>query len=111
MALEKFEKQPAEQWFVYGSILNVQDPTETINLGNSTVSAVDLSDGSDASNIVLEQATKALADDPDGEYSDNMLGMLCQAGINGKKYQITWKMETSAGQLFEVDVIMKVKEK
>lgn len=111
MALEKFEKQPAEQWFVYGSILNVQDPTETINFANSTITAVDLSDGSDVSGVVLSQATKALADDPDGEYSDNMLGILCQAGTDGKKYQITFRMETSAGQLFEVDVVMKVKEK
>lgn len=110
MALEKFEKQPSEEWYVYGSILNVQDPAETINLLNSDVTAKDLSDGSDATSIVLNIATKKLADDPDGEYTDNMLGVLCRAGVDGKKYQITFLMETSVGQIFEVDVQMKVKE-
>lgn len=110
MALEKFEKQPSEEFYIYGSILNVQDETEVINLATSQVTAKDLSDGSDATSIVLNTATKKLADDPDGEYTDNMLGVLCQAGGDGKKYQVTFLMPTSAGQIFEVDVQMKVKE-
>lgn len=108
--MEEFEKQSWEKFPIYGSILNVQDPTETVVLATSTVAAVDNA-GADVSTTVLDSATKVLGTDPDGSYSDNMLGIKVQAGEEDKsKYKITFKMITSLGNQYEVDVKMKVKE-
>jgi hypothetical protein len=100
--MDSFTKQPSEEFYIAGGFTNVLQTGETIVEGSSTVTAVDTSDDSDASTIVLEQATKTV----DGVY----LKMQCKAGENNGKYKITFRASTSDGNLFEVDVLMRVKE-
>lgn len=107
--MDEFEKQSREVFPIYGSIINVQESTETVDLASSVVTAMD-KDGKDAGEVV-SQATKVLADDPDGSYTDNMLGIKVQNGEQSKSpYYITFLMLTSAANKYEVDVKMKIKE-
>jgi hypothetical protein len=107
--MEQFEKQSREIFPIWGSILNVQDPDETIILATSTVTATD-KDGKDAGEI-LNQSTKILNDDPDGSYNDNLLGIKVRGGSSEfSPYYITFLMWTSASNRWEVDVKMKVKD-
>jgi hypothetical protein len=67
--------------------------------------------GREADEIVLDQSTKVLASDPDGSYTDNMLGMKVQGGSKlFSPYYITFKMITNSGNKWEVDVKMNVKD-
>jgi len=110
MALESFIKQPSEEFPVWGSILDVQEASETVVLAASTVVAID-KDGNDVTSSVLDSATKALGSDPDGSYTDNMLGVKVQNGTEeASPYKITFEMHTSAGNIWEKDVRMKIKE-
>lgn len=109
MSVESFEKQTWESWPVWGSILNVQNATETVVSATSYAKAMD-KDGIDVSSTFLDQSSKTLGDDPDGSYSDNMLGMKCQGGSLLKSpYYITFYMVTSEGNKYEVDVKVKIK--
>lgn len=108
MALQTFEKQPAEKFMISGSIYKRQETSETVNLSSSSVAAVD-KDGSDVTSTVLDSGTKALASDSRGG-SNNMLKIRCQAGTeNASPYQITYTLVTSLGNTFELDVRMDVK--
>lgn len=110
MAIEKFEKQSWEKFPIWGSILNVQDASETIVLGSSFVIAMD-KDGREMDEVVLDQSTMVLGNDPDGSYTDNMLGIKVQKGSKLESpYYITFKMITNAGNQWEVDVKMVVKD-
>lgn len=107
--MDEFEKQSREVFPIYGSIINVQDADETVVLVSSTVTATD-KDGKDAGEVI-SQATKVLSDDPDGSYTDNMLGIKVQGGSKDySPYYITFLMTTSAANRYEVDVKMKVKD-
>lgn len=107
--MDEFEKQSRESFPIYGSIINVQEATETVDLASSTVIAMD-KDGKDAGEVI-NQSTKALANDPDGSYSDNMLGIKVRDGSQSRSpYYITFIMVTSAANKYEVDVKMKIKE-
>ena len=109
MSVETFEKQTWEIWTVWGSILNVQEATETVVLNTSSVSAMD-KDGNNVSSTFLDQGSKALGDDPDGSYSDNLLGMKCRGGdLDKSPYHITFYMVTTLGNQYEVDVKSKIK--
>ena len=110
MAIEKFEKQSWEKFPIWGSILNVQDASETVVLATSKVIAMD-KDGREMDEVVLDQSSKVLGDDPDGSYTDNMLGIKVRAGSKLESpYYITFKMITTAGNQWEVDVKMVVKD-
>jgi hypothetical protein len=94
---------------VYGSILDVQEATETVDLNASDVLAMD-KDGKDAQGVIIDRSSKALYDDPDGAYTDNMLGVQCLNGDPTKSpFFISFRMETNLGNKYEVDVKMKVK--
>jgi len=109
MSVESFEKQTWEIWTVWGSIVNVQEATETVVLNTSSVKAMD-KDGVDVSSTFLDQSTKALANDPDGSYTDNMLGVKCKGGdLLKSPYHITFYMVTSLANQYEVDVKSKIK--
>jgi len=109
MAIEKFDKQSWEKFPIWGSILNVQDSTETITLGSSSVIAMD-KNGKE-SHEVMDLTTLQLGSDPDGSYTDNMLGVKVQNGTKERSpYYLTFKMVTSAGNQWEVDVKMNVKD-
>lgn len=109
MSIEEFEKQEWESWPVWGSIINVQNASETVSLNDSFVKAMD-KDGNNVSSTFLDQSTKQLGDDPDGDYTDNMLGMRCQGGsLSASPYYITLYMVTSESNHYEVDVKVKIK--
>jgi len=109
MPVDSFQKQTWEVWTTWGSILNVQEATETVVLATSSVSAMD-NEGNDVSSTFLDQGTKALGDDPDGDYTDNLLAMKCRGGdIDKSPYHITFYMVTSLANQYEVDVKVKIK--
>lgn len=109
MAIESFTKQSWEEFPIWGSILNVQEDSETVVLGTSTVTVTD-KDGKDAGEV-LDQSSKTLATDPDSSLADNMLGIKVRRGTKTKSpYWITFRMVTSSGNHWEVDTKMKVKD-
>ena len=111
MALSKITKQSYERFFVRGSILNVQeDGTETVDLNSSIVRAED-KDGNLVSSAVLDQATKALDSDPKGSYTNNAVKIRFQNGRESlSPYIVTFRMPTSKGNRWEVDVKVVIKE-
>jgi hypothetical protein len=110
MAIPTETKQPWESWFIWGSIINVQEATETVVLAGSTVLAMD-KDGKDAQGVIIDLATLVTGDDPTGAYSDNMLGVRLQGGDPAKSpYMTTFKMNTSAGNKYEAEMKVTVKE-
>lgn len=108
MAIEKTEKQPFERYFVYGDFSEVLDfdSNETINTLSAftTVTAIDLSDDSDASVTVIDTPT-IYADDVEG-----YLWVRIKDGADQAEYKFTIRVETSAGNRFEVDGKIVVKE-
>ena len=109
MALEKIRKQEWETFYIAGSILNVQNATETVVLSTSTVVAED-KDGLDVSATFLEQATKKLDSDTDGVYSDNMLAIRIRAGDEDlSPYKVTFKIITTEDNQFEIDSEVEVR--
>jgi hypothetical protein len=110
MAIPTETKQPWESWFVWGSILNVQETTETVVLAGSTVLAMD-KDGKDAQGVIVDLGTLVLGDDPNGSYTDNMLGVRLQGGDPDKSpYMLTFKMFTSLSNKYEAEMKITVKE-
>lgn len=107
MALEKTEKQPFERYFVYGDFSEVLDfdNDETIDLLSAftTVTAVD-SAGADASVTVIDTPT-ITADNEEG-----YLWVRIKDGVDQEVYTFTIRVETSAGNRFEVDGNIVVKE-
>lgn len=110
MAIPSETKQPWESWIVWGSILSVQEASETVVLNSSQILAMD-KDGYDAQGVLIDMSTKTLGSDPDGSYSDNMLGVRLQGGDPDKSpYHITFKMVTSLSNKYEAEMKIKIKE-
>lgn len=107
---KSIEKQPYEEFFISGSILWVQTDTETISPIPSTVVAEDVNEA-DVSATFLEQATKILGNDPKGSYTDNQLAMRIRGGEAAlSPYKVTFRMETTEGNKWEVDRFVNVAE-
>lgn len=110
MAIKNITKQSWEAFFIAGSILNVQGAAETVLPGSSTVLAED-KDGTNVSATFLDQATIITDNDPDGSYTDNMLSMRVRAGSeSASPYKVTFRMTTSEGNQWEVDMQVTVEE-
>jgi len=110
MAIPTETKQPWESWFIWGSILNVQESTESITLVGSTVLAMD-KDGKDAQGVIVDLSTMTLGSDPTSSYSDNMLGVRLQGGDPDKSpYMVTFKMNTTLANKYESEMKITVKE-
>ncbi len=93
------EKQPAEKLTIGVDFANDLASGETIS--SAVVSAIDLSDGSDASAIVLTGLSGI---------STSVVSHTAKAGTDGKRYKITFRATTDAPHIFEADVIMTVRE-
>lgn len=105
------EKQPYEEFYIAGSILRVQTATETINLTNSSVEAED-KNGDDVTASFTDDTTKVLGTDPKGSYADNTLEIRIRGGDPAlSPYKVTFKMETTEGNKWEVDREVEVEEK
>lgn len=111
MAIPKTTKQGWEEYFIAGSIIDVQkDGAETVVLGTSTIEAID-AEGNDALATIVDAATKKLDDDPNGSYTDNMLSVKCKGGVEASSpYVVTFKMVTTEGQKWETEMKVVVKE-
>ena len=110
MAIPTETKQPWESWFIWGSILNVQEVTETVSLAGSDVLAMD-KDGKDAQGVIVDRSTMVLGADPTSSYTDNMLGVRLQGGDPDKSpYMVTFKMNTSLTNKYEAEMKITVKE-
>ena len=111
MAITKTTKQGWEEYFIAGSIIDVQkDGTEKVLLATSSIEAID-SEGEDALATIVEVATKKLDDDPEGSYTDNMLSVRCRGGVETlSPYIVTFKMITTEGQKWETEMKIVVKE-
>lgn len=106
MGLEKTKKQPFERYFVYGDFAKVMDDDETLDAGNAntTVTAIDLSDDSDATGVVIDTPSMNV----DNETKRLYIRLI--DGVDGKDYQFTIRVETSIGNRWEVDGILDVDE-
>lgn len=111
MAITKTTKQGWEEYFIAGSIIDVQkDGTEKVLLATSSIEAID-SEGEDALATIVEVATKKLDDDPEGSYTDNMLSVRCRGGVETlSPYIVTFKMITTEGQKWETEMKIVIKE-
>ena len=100
MAVERFEKQPSEKFAIYGDFSENMADGETLNTGTCT--AVDNA-GEDVSTDVLAAGSF--------QYSNQVAQVTVQNGeVSGSPYKITWKMTTSDGWQWELDVKMKIKD-
>lgn len=98
---EIFEKQPWEEFSIWGDFINNAATGETAKLSSSSVIAED-KDGIDVSITVLDQAAIAV--------SGTQLKVKVRAGTaNVSPYKITFKIGTSLENQWEVDVMMKIK--
>ena len=103
----EFFKQPYESMVPYGGFTNVMEDGETITLGSSTVTAMDVSED-DASGDILS-GSPAIYDDDDG--NPFRLGIRVVAGEEAKSpYKITFKILTSLNNKWEVDCFLNVEE-
>ena len=98
---EIFEKQPWEEFSIWGDFIDNKETGETADLVTSSVVAED-KDGTDVSTTVLDQTTIAV--------SGTRLEIKVRAGTASvSPYKITFKIGTSLGNKWEVDVMMKIK--
>jgi len=112
-SIESFQKQNYEQWFISADLMTTDgallEEGENIDLENTTITAID-KDGEDATSDVLQIATKALTDSPDGG-TNNAVKVRVQAGVEDlSSYKITFRIPTDRDNRFEIDLKMKLKE-
>ena len=91
-SIDSFQKQNYERWFISADLMTVDgsllEEGENIDLENTTITAID-KNGDDATADVLQVATKALTDSPDGG-TDNGVKVRVQAGVvDLSAYKIT----------------------
>jgi len=100
--VDSITKQPDESFFIDADFSKVLIEGETINLSDSTVSAVDVN-GSDVTTVVLDLTTKAV--------EDAKLRIRILDGVSDDSpYKITFKAVTSDSNIYELDVLLKVEE-
>ena len=104
MGLEKTEKQEFERYFVHGDFSAVLDTDETLDIANieTTVTAID-NTGDDATATIIDDASRYV----DG----SSLYVRIKDGTEAESpYKITIRVETSKGNRWEVDGLIKIKE-
>ena len=98
---EIFEKQSWERFYIWGDFVKNAETGEVAVLGTSSVIAED-KNGTEVSDTILDQATKTIL--------TTKLGMRVRAGTkNVSPYKVTFKIVTSLGNYWEVDVMVKIK--
>ena len=104
MGLTKTEKQGFERYFIHGDFSAVLGAGETLDVNNvnTSVTAVD-KDGVDATSTVIDDAS---------EYVDEAsLYVRIKDGVEAESpYKVTIQVETSLGNRWEVDGLIKIKE-
>ncbi len=104
MGLTKTEKQGFERYFIHGDFSAVLESGETLDVNNAdtTITAID-SSGADATATIIDDASKYV----DGS---NLYVRIKDGDEAGSPYKITIKVETSSGNRWEVDGLIKIKE-
>lgn len=116
MALPKTTKQPYEKFFIGVDFTQALEADEDIDLSNSSVTAVD-KDGDDATSTIIESGSKTIdtaieGDVPYTPQDDAMLSARVQDGSEAESpYKLTYRIITTAGNKYEKDLKLKVKEK
>ncbi len=98
------EKQPSEEFPI--GVDFAKDLTASETISTAVVTAIDLSDDSDASSIVLDGSAQI----QDGDQTSSKIVQKIKAGTDGERYKITFKATTSDLNIFEADGTMEVKE-
>ena len=98
-----FEKQPSEKLSRYVDFAKDLASGEIISTAD--VTAIDLSDNSPASSIILDGSAQI----QDGNKTSSKIVQKIKAGTDGKRYKITFKATTSDPHIFEADVVMTVR--
>jgi len=100
--MNSIEKQPDETFIIESDFVNVLTESETIQLSESTVNAVDVN-GDDATSEVLDLGTKMV--------EDSKLKIRIKEGNSDySPYKITFKAVTDENNIYELDIILEVKE-
>lgn len=107
MKAGKFKKQSSEAYVIAANFAkNMNIPSEDLVENNCTITAED-SEGNDATNEVLDMTKKSIGSGDD----QGKLYVQVQAGQPDETYHITFKSgETTAGEEWEKDVYMTIKE-
>ena len=104
MGLEKTEKQGFERYFVHGDFSAVLDADETLDIVNvNTVIIAEDKDGLDTTATIIEDASKYV----DGS---SLYVRIKDGDEAHSPYKITIRVETSKGNRWEVDGLIKIKE-
>jgi hypothetical protein len=99
--LEHFWKQPDEKFYVAADFVDMLQTGESIVLGSSTVTAIDVDD-SDATTDIVETSTLTLQD-------TTKLSVQIKAGVVANSpYKLTYKAVTDSNNILEVDVEMRL---
>jgi hypothetical protein len=110
-------KQPSESYLLGADFSQVLEEGEYILVGTSEVTAVD-NDGNDSTDDVLDNDDMAVdtADEDDLLSGTTPItnGMLVTRILGGdedlSKYKITFLVQTSNGNTYEKDVLMRIKD-
>ena len=102
MALENFQKQPCERYFVGVDFVKALGSGEEIVLASSTIKAVDVN-GADATSVVFESNSAAVS-------GTQLLIRVLDGDPSRSAYKLTFCARTNQGNAFEKDIKMKVKE-
>lgn len=95
-----FVKQPAENYPVAFNYAG-QLPVGT-SIASGVLSAIDLSTGDDASDVVLASTTPIIG--------GTLVSARVQAGTSGIEYQLTFRVTLNDSSVLEDDMVMKVVE-
>ncbi|NOX34130.1 MAG: hypothetical protein GXP56_10415 [Deltaproteobacteria bacterium] len=101
--LNSFLKQPYEVLPISIDFSANMEPGETIDLGNSTVAAINIADGEDVAATILENSSLAVVD-------DTKLTVLVKGGSDKNQYEITLRAYISATKKLEEDIRMIVRD-
>ena len=105
MADDVTSKQPSENYFIEFDFSKVLPTGETIDLTNSTISALKSDGSTDATSIVLDGTTKAMAS------SNKGLVIRVKAGVVADSpYKVTAIFKTIQGSTFEKDISLIIYE-
>jgi HKD family nuclease len=96
--MNRFLKQPSEKFTITVDFASVLATNETIS--SYIITCVDLSDDSDSSSIIIDSDSN----------TTNAVSIKVKAGIDKENHKITVKITTSDSNIFEEDILMKVRE-
>lgn len=95
-----FIKQTDEKFPIAADFSDVLATGETIVAETSEVIAYDSGDNDVSSTILVEDSKSVL---------ESLLLAKVRAGVDGKKYKVTFKAMTSNNNIYELDIFMIIK--